>query len=98
MTVTRLAEGPFFSRRSASPDILEQIPEWETWECAGPVFAYAYGQSVTLHVNRGIASLAFSDGTSVELQQGDVLTIRKGISAEWTIPAGIQNSFKLQDD
>lgn len=98
MTDTRQADGPHFSHRAASSEILDQLSGWEIWECNEPTFSYTYDQSVTLHVNRGAASLAFSDGSSVELQQGDVLTIRKGISAVWTIPGGIQNSYELHKD
>jgi uncharacterized cupin superfamily protein len=98
MADTRQTNGPHFSRRAASPDLRDQILRWEIWECNDPTFSYNYDQSVTLHVNRGAASLAFSDGSSVDLQQGDVLTIRRGISAVWTIPDGIQNSYELHDD
>lgn len=94
----RKAEGTYFDRRSACVNILSQIPSWEIWGCSDPSFSYKYEQDVTLHVNKGSATLAFSDGTSVTLQTGDVLTIRKGASAVWAIPAGIQNSYQLHSD
>ncbi|KIC08845.1 hypothetical protein RA19_18480 [Leisingera sp. ANG-M1] len=98
MTDSRLAEGPHFTRRAADAEIRAQLSNWEIWECKEPDFSYTYDQSVTLHVNQGAATLAFSDGSSVDLLQGDVLTIRKGISADWTIPDGIQNSYELHND
>ncbi|WP_027255733.1 cupin domain-containing protein [Leisingera aquimarina] len=98
MTDPRYATGPHFTRRSATDAVLTQLPGWDLWECNEPVFFHTYDQTVTLHVNRGAASLSFSDGSEVELQPGDVLTILKGISADWTIPAGIQNSYQSHSD
>ncbi|MEQ8442339.1 MAG: cupin domain-containing protein [Alphaproteobacteria bacterium] len=87
----------FFQRRTATEDTGRKIADWEIWECGDPEFSYDYDRTVTLYVHEGAAVLTFSDGSSVDLQPGDMLTIRQGGSADWAISKPIRNSFVFHD-
>lgn len=93
MTDPRLLEGPCFKRHTAEPDALSAIRGWDVWVCTETTFQHSYECTVDLYVHEGSAKLAFADGTQVELQPGDAMTIVKGASAAWSIRPPIRNSY-----
>lgn len=83
--------------RSATEADLRQIENWEHWHCADAEYRHDYDRPVTLYVHSGAATVAFLDCGSVELQAGDLLTIRKDAKAVWRISQPIHNSYKYHD-
>lgn len=93
----RIVNAAQFKRRKATEDTKRKISGWEIWECADPEFSYEYDSTISLFVHEGSAELEFSDGSGVDLQAGDFLTIQQGASAVWTITAPIRNSYMYHD-
>ncbi|QMU58830.1 MAG: DUF861 domain-containing protein [Boseongicola sp.] len=93
----RLLDAEQFKRRKATEDTKRKIAGWEIWECADPTFSHNYDRTVTMYVHEGAADLKFSDGTTVDLQSGDTLTVQAGASADWTISKPIKNSYAYHD-
>lgn len=96
MTDPRSLKTPLFYRRTAGSELLAETATWEVWTCDGPTFQHDYDQGVTLCVERGAAVVNFADGSHVDLQPGDALTIAQGASAVWLIGAPIQNRYAYQ--
>lgn len=90
----RLLETPVFARRSAPPDFKQQASDWDVWECGDPTFAHTYDQGVTLFVDQGAATITFSSGDIVDLQQGDLLTIEMEAKGVWAITQPIRNLYR----
>ena len=84
----RIANAAYFKRRKATEDTKRKLSEWPIWECADPEFSHDYDQTVSLFVHEGGADLKFSDGSEVNLQAGDFLTIEQGASAVWATTGG----------
>ncbi len=93
----RLLDAAQFKRRKATEDTKRKIAGWEVWDCADPTFSHDYDRTVTMYVHDGAAVLTFADGTTVDVQPGDTLTVQKGASATWTISAPIRNSYCYHD-
>lgn len=93
----RQTTAPNFKRRSANSAILHATSDWEVWNCEGPEYRHHYDRDVSLCVNKGSAIVSFSDGRSVDLKPGDLLTITKGVSATWQILEPIENRYVYHD-
>ncbi len=93
----RMLDAALFKRRKATEDTKRKIVDWEIWECADPKFDYVYDRTVTMYVEDGGAHLAFSDGTEVDIQVGDTLTIQAGSNAVWKIESSIRNLYRYHD-
>lgn len=93
----RLLDATHFKRRKATEDTKRKIDGWEVWECADPAFDYDYNRTVTMYVQAGAAVLTFADGTSVDIQPGDTLTVQAGARASWVITSPIRNSYMYHD-
>ncbi len=93
----RIVNAVQFKRRKATEDTKRKISDWEIWECADPEFKHDYDRTVSLFVHEGAAELKFADGSEVDLQAGDFLTIEQGASVVWTFSAPIRNSYMYHD-
>lgn len=93
----RLVDARFFKRRKATEDTKRKIKGWEIWECGDPSFEYSYDRTVTMFVHEGAASLDFADGSSVDIEPGDTLTVLAGAQASWSISDPIRNSYMYHD-
>ncbi|MFT5116063.1 MAG: putative cupin superfamily protein [Parasphingorhabdus sp.] len=93
----RLLDSALFKRCKGTDDTKRKISSWEIWECADPGFNYDYDRTVTMYVHEGEAVLTFSNGETVDLQPGDMLTIQAGARADWVILEPIRNSYMYHD-
>lgn len=93
----RMINAECFKRRKATEDTKRKITDWQIWECNDPEFSHDYDRTVSLYVQKGAADLTFADGSKVDLQAGDFLTIQKGASAVWVIDGGIRNCYCYHD-
>ena len=89
----RLIDAACFKRRLATEDTKRKVVDWDIWECADAEFSHDYDRTVSLYVNEGSAILSFADGSQVDLQAGDFLTIAQGASAVWAISSPLRNSY-----
>ena len=94
MTDPRYLKTDTCLRRAAGVDFPDAAAQWEVWHCEGPTFEHSYDRAVTLYVDQGVASIAFSTGQVVDLQRGDLLTIEVGAKAVWTIRQSIRNLYR----
>ncbi len=93
----RMLDHANFQRRKATVDTVRKLSGWEIWECSAPTYSHDYVHTVSLYVHAGKAVLEFCDGSQVDLQAGDFLTIEAGSRATWTISTPMKNSFKYHD-
>ncbi len=68
------------------------------WECTPGGWAiHDRPDHETVQILAGRARLTDSDGTSVELTQGDVLTLPKGWSGRWDIVETVRKLYVIAD-
>ena len=94
---SRHSDGISYSRRSTSPDTLRKIKHWACWTCNDPVFEHSYDRRVSFYVQEGTAELSFSNGESLHISAGDMVTIKPNVSAHWTIETPIVNLYCYHD-
>lgn len=93
----RILDSRSFKRRKATEDTKRKVVAWDIWECADPAFSFEYDRTVTMFVHEGAAVLTFADGEIVDLQEGDILTVQSGASADWVISQPIRNSYRYHN-
>lgn len=74
-------------------DIERKTASWATWLCDLDRFEHRYVPGASFYVVRGQASLMFSDGTKLDIESGDFVSIGEGAEAVWDIRAPIETRY-----
>ncbi|HKT98279.1 MAG TPA: cupin domain-containing protein [Paraburkholderia sp.] len=77
----------------ATADIERKTASWATWLCEIGRFEHRYVPGASFYVVRGQASLTFSDGTKLDIEGGDFVSIDEGAEAVWDIRAPIETRY-----
>ncbi|MCZ4433196.1 hypothetical protein O3S81_26160 [Agrobacterium sp. SOY23] len=85
-------------RERATQNTKLETASWTRWEAVGPVpFEIHYERPVSFFVAAGRAEIAFSDGSRLDIQPDDFVTITPDIKGMWTIIEPITNLYMYQD-
>ena len=82
----------------ATKDIERKTIEWSTWVCNDDSYAHRYFPGASFYVVRGRARLTFPDGTVVDVEAGDFVSIATGAEATWKIDAEIETRYCYHAD
>ncbi|MEX2693089.1 hypothetical protein [Rhizobium mongolense] len=85
-------------RESASPETKRETSAWTTWEAPDPEpFEIHYNRPVSFFVAGGRARIEFTDGTNLDIQPDDFVTITPDIKGVWNIIEPITNLYQYHD-
>ncbi|WP_171899893.1 MULTISPECIES: cupin domain-containing protein [unclassified Rhizobium] len=85
-------------RDRVTPDAQRKIASWTKWEAnATEPFEIHYDRAVSFCVMEGRAKIAFTDGTSLDVQKDDFVTIKPDIKGVWTVIEPITNLYVYHD-
>jgi uncharacterized cupin superfamily protein len=85
-------------RDRATPDTKRKIVSWTKWEAdSTEPFEIHYDRAVSFCVIQGRAEIAFTDGTKLDLQPDDFVTINPDIKGVWTVIEPITNLYMYHD-
>ncbi|MFS8053238.1 hypothetical protein QD357_10410 [Rhizobium sp. BR 317] len=85
-------------REGASQETKRQTASWTTWEAVGPEpFEIHYDRPVSFFVAGGRAWIDFSDGTKLDIQSDDFVTITPDIRGVWNVIEPITNLYMYHD-
>ncbi|MCP8897109.1 DUF861 domain-containing protein [Shinella daejeonensis] len=74
------------------------VASWTRWEAgSGEPFEIHYDQAVSFCVVEGRARIAFSDGTKLDIEKDDFVTISPDIKGVWTVLEPITNLYRYHD-
>ena len=87
-----------FRRDRATPDIKREVACWTKWEArSSEPFEIHYDRAVSFCVVEGRADIAFTDGTKLDVQKDDFVTIEPNIRGVWTVIEPITNLYRYRD-
>lgn len=85
-------------RTCATPEIKREVASWTKWEAAaGEPFEIHYDRAVSFCVVDGRAEIAFADGTRLDVQTDDFVTIEPDIKGAWTVIEPITNLYRYHE-
>ncbi|HMK33883.1 MAG TPA: cupin domain-containing protein [Desulfomonilaceae bacterium] len=68
---------------------------WDTWQCDPSTFPWEYDDRETCYVFEGRVTVQTSDGETVEIGPGDLVTFPKGLKCTWTVHEKIRKVYKF---
>lgn len=85
-------------REQATPETKALVSSWTKWEAnADAPFEIHYDRAVSFCVMDGRAKIAFTNGTRIEVQKDDFVTIKPDIKGVWTVIEPITNLYRYHD-
>lgn len=79
-------------RDRATPDTKGKIDSWTKWVAdSSEPFEIHYDRTVSFWVIEGREEITFADGTVLDVQKDDFVTVRPGIRGIWTVIEPITN-------
>ena len=77
----------------AKLDVL-YVDDWPTWSKEASEFEWEYDKTETCYIIEGEAIVTPSDGESVTIRTGDMVTFPKGMKCTWKITEAIEKHYK----
>ena len=85
-------------RECATPEIKKEVASWTVWEAGSDApFEIRYDRAVSFCVVDGQAEIVFSDGTRLDVQKDDFVTIEPDTKGVWTVIRPITNLYKYRE-
>ena len=85
-------------RTGATPEIKREVASWTKWEAAAvEAFEIHYDRAVSFCVMDGRAEIAFADGTRLDVQPDDFVTIDPDIKGVWTVIQPITTLYRYHE-
>ncbi len=98
MQSDRSFETDRIQRHHATPDTRRMVGSWTKWEAdSREPFEIHYDRAVSFCVMEGRAEIAFNDGTRLDVQKDDFVTIHPDIKGVWTVIEPITNLYRDHD-
>ena len=84
-------------KEKPAPEKLEELGTagWSPWECEPSSFPWEYDERETAYVLEGRVTVSTSDGESVEIGAGDLVTFPKGLQCRWTVHEKIRKVYRF---
>ncbi|MDY6781662.1 MAG: cupin domain-containing protein [Cyanobacteriota bacterium] len=95
MSASKLSE--ITLERQPSQDRLEQlgISSWPIWSKEISEFPWTYDEAETCYFLEGEVIVTPSDGESVKMGKGDLVTFPKGMSCTWKILQNVRKHYNF---
>lgn len=85
-------------RDHATPETKRDVASWTKWEAgSGKPFEIHYDRAVSFCVMEGLADIMFTDGTRLDVQKDDFVTINPDIKGVWTVVEPITNLYSYHE-
>lgn len=85
-------------RNCATPEAKRAVASWTSWQAgSGKPFEIHYDRAVSFCVIEGRAEIMFSDGTRLDVQKDDFVTIEPDIKGVWTVIEPITNLYSYHE-
>jgi uncharacterized cupin superfamily protein len=98
MPSDRSFKADLIQRDQATPETRALVSSWTKWEAsAGAPFEIHYDRAVSFCVMDGRAEIAFTNGTQLNVQKDDFVTIKPDIKGVWTVIEPITNLYRYHD-
>jgi len=72
------------------------IETWTQWECEPSTFDWEYECDEIAYVLEGKVKITTKDGTTVEINQGDLVSFPKGLKCTWNVIKKIRKVYTFK--